>query len=369
MSAIIAPKQTKIFSALAGLETIDETAGVIRGVAVITAGIPSDNRIDRATGNPLVIDQKSLDQVQESAKTYNSGLKVKADHGSGIFSVTGYLKNFRMSTATNGQPCLRADLFILESEPNKPKIFEMARKIPDTFGLSISCGGQDENLGATTALRCEEIYSADLVPDPAANPSGLFSSQVDASNKTKSPSQTLPTMADTADTLKQCSDMLAAAKAEHETRFSAVENSLSELKKMMDVSKAINGAAGAGASPHADFAALQTQVKELVTQFGEVKTLAAGLQTELASMPVKLAKEFAATVGNTQTRTGGGDNGNGAPGGDAAKAGTVEGFESTVKKHFAATHSKGKAMSAAIAEDRPGYDAFMAAGRRDVKYV
>jgi hypothetical protein len=53
---------------------------------------------------------------------------------------------------------------------------DLAQEIPDSFGISISFSGQSEQNGTDLELaRCQELYSADLVQHPAANPTGLFS--------------------------------------------------------------------------------------------------------------------------------------------------------------------------------------------------
>ena len=141
---------------------VDAKLGVIYGVAVITEG--------PAIGKSCIVDAITLRQMMGCAKTYAGGLKVKADHESGIASVSGFLTDFRIDG-----PVLRADLHLLETDPNRAKFIEMAQKIPDTFGLSVAFGGEPEMTQAGPAARCDEIYSCDLVTEPAANPNGLFS--------------------------------------------------------------------------------------------------------------------------------------------------------------------------------------------------
>lgn len=366
---------TSTFQSVPGLDTqIDEVAGIIRGVAVITEGQPVDARVDKASGLPIFIDRTTLQQVCDTAQAYEGGLKVKADHGSGIFAVTGYLKNFRVDIGADGLARTRADLFVLASDPNKAKLFEMAQKIPDTFGLSISCGGLDENRGDRMLLRCEEIYSADLVPEPAANPTGLFSSQVDANRKNNSQStmaekNDTPAAPSPADILKQCSDMIAAHSAKMDDMskaFAAHQKSMAEMAKHFD-SKGDgvtgNDGANGGEKPAPkdgpeNYSALRAQITTLSANFD-------GLKKELESVPARLAKEFASSVGTSPARSGAADAGQAT----AAAGKPEDRFEQTVQKHFAATHSKTKAMSAAIKEDQPGYDAFMSSGRKAVKYA
>ena len=142
---------------------IDTTASVIRDVAVVTEGV--------ALGHGVSIDATTLEQVKAQAETYSGGLKVKMDHGGGAADIVGFLTNFRIA-----RPKLIADFHVLSSTPHRDYIFEIASKIPDTFGMSIAFSGPTE-LGAdkkTVFQRCSEIYSCDLVSEPAANASGLF---------------------------------------------------------------------------------------------------------------------------------------------------------------------------------------------------
>ena len=149
----------KFFSLLEG--QVDRESGVIRGVAVITKG--------PALGHGMFVDDLTLSQVMEQAKTYAGGLKVKLDHTTSASEIVGYLKEFRIDG-----DMVRADLHLLRSSPRREYILELAETIPDTFGLSIAFSGTDEKIGDNWFARCAEIYSADIVSEPAANPSGLF---------------------------------------------------------------------------------------------------------------------------------------------------------------------------------------------------
>jgi len=147
------------FSVLQG--RVDREAGIVHGVAVITEG--------PALGHGMFVDTTTLAQVMEQAKTYIGGLKVKLDHNASASEIVGYLTDFRVEGTT-----VRADLHLLRSSPRREYILELAETIPDTFGLSIAFSGTDEKIGENWFARCTEIYSADIVSEPAANPSGLF---------------------------------------------------------------------------------------------------------------------------------------------------------------------------------------------------
>ena len=149
------------FAASAGV--IDVEAGVIRGVSLITKG--------PALGHGVMIDSTTLEQVKTAAEQYAGGLKVKLNHSGGAGDIVGYIDTLRVS----GEKLL-GDLHLLQTSPHRAYILEIAERIPDTFGLSIAFSGPSEKSSdkLTTLQRCSEIYSVDLVSEPAANPNGFF---------------------------------------------------------------------------------------------------------------------------------------------------------------------------------------------------
>ena len=183
---------------------IDAAAATIKNVSVITVG--------EARGHGMQIDEKTLLQVKAAAETYSGGLKVKTDHYSGFNEIVGALKNF---TIDGDQ--LRADLFLLKNHDATARIIEMAELMPDTFGLSISFSGEHEEKGETVLARCSEIYSADLVDTPAANPTGLFSAKVDSEK----------TVMDE----KQIADAIAAALAPVIEDMAALQAKLAKMEE------------------------------------------------------------------------------------------------------------------------------------------
>jgi hypothetical protein len=174
-----------LFAAATG-SRVDREAGILRGVSVITEG--------EAKGHGMIVDSVTLEQVKACAETYIDGLRVKMDHATGIDAMVGVLRDFQIDG-----PQLRADLHLIKSHEDFEKILEMAENMPGSFGLSISFSGESEDVEVpyddtekvepnsgelppsvggsveiVRAARCMEIYSADLVDQPAANPSGLF---------------------------------------------------------------------------------------------------------------------------------------------------------------------------------------------------
>ena len=142
-------------------DSINEPEGILTGVSVITLG--------EARGHGMIVDETTLEQVRDCAQEFRGGVKVKLNHGSGVEDIVGALQNFRIQ----GEK-LMADLHLLRTHAEFDHLLEIARTMPDTFGLSISFSGQDEEIDGTHFARCSELYSVDLVTEPAANPTGLF---------------------------------------------------------------------------------------------------------------------------------------------------------------------------------------------------
>lgn len=161
--------QTKHFSTIAGSK-IDREKGIIFGVCVVTEGV--------AKGHGLLIDSKTLSTVKEVADEFSSGVKVKlrhreeGEHQSVIEATAGTLRNFSIKGKK-----LIADFHLLNSFSAhlKEKIFEMAEVMPDQFGFSMHFSGKSEEKDGDKFARCEELQSVDLSDNPAANPTGLFS--------------------------------------------------------------------------------------------------------------------------------------------------------------------------------------------------
>ena len=165
--------QKLTFFAAATGSRVDRDAGVLRGVSVITEG--------EAKGHGMIVDGITLDQVKSCAETYTDGLRVKMDHYTGIDAMVGVLRDFVIDG-----PQLRADLHLIKSHEDFEKLLEMAETMPGSFGLSISFSGESDRIPVSgvegmliEAARCMEIYSADIVDQPAANPTGLFQAMSD----------------------------------------------------------------------------------------------------------------------------------------------------------------------------------------------
>jgi hypothetical protein len=145
---------------------VDPESGAIKGVSLISKGEAAGHYDD--DGRQEIIDDVTLSQILQKCFEVKR-LKVRADHGSGVMETIGWVENFCM-----GDNKIIGDMHIYDSEPNKPRIIEIAKKNPGHIGLSVEFSGANEIKGDTTAARCEELHAVALVSDPAANAS-LFS--------------------------------------------------------------------------------------------------------------------------------------------------------------------------------------------------
>ena len=135
---------------------------IIEGVSIISVG--------EAKGHGLFVDDITLQEVKACAESYAGGVKVNLDHGAGIRDIVGFCDNFRI---VGGK--LVADLNLLETAEKRAYVLEIASRMPDTFGISIAFSGPVREKDGRSFASCTELYSADLVQTPAANPTGLFS--------------------------------------------------------------------------------------------------------------------------------------------------------------------------------------------------
>jgi hypothetical protein len=135
---------------------------IIEGVSIISVG--------EAKGHGLFVDDITLQEVKACAESFAGGVKVNLDHGAGIKDIVGFCDNFRII----GEK-LVADLNLLETAEKRAYVLEIAERMPDTFGISIAFSGPVREKDGRSFASCTELYSADLVQTPAANPTGLFS--------------------------------------------------------------------------------------------------------------------------------------------------------------------------------------------------
>ena len=303
---------------------IDREAGIIRGVSVFQAGELPDRG--------LHADGRTLSDLKTLCSAYANGVKVKADHGSGIFAVSGVLRNFRIDGNV-----LRADMHILKSEENSGKLMEMAQEIPDTFGLSVSIEQELEQIGERMLIRPTAVFSVDLVTEPAACPTGLFSKdsktrRVDATtkdNKSMNPEEMLK-------------------------QFNAINDKLTAFEaRIAKFEKCV---------PDADKDEMGKKLTAFETSLNSTREEFAKKLTENNdALVTKVAAEFAKVIGNTVVKAQPTDT---TKQETEQKVDSADAFVAKVQEEYSKNGgSKTKAMAAAIAADNKGYTAFISSGK------
>jgi len=218
-----------------GVESNSETQvnnedGTMLSVALISVG--------PALGHGLYVDSKSLETIQSELE----GTKLPAyiTHRGAIFEdrltrEIGLFENFRIEGDR-----LLGDFRAFESfreDDNKKfnRLFELAEKLPERFGLSIVFSANavwaTENGDVATdeapedalfeypSIRVEEVSSADFVDSPAANQRGLFSI-IDTKPNYK---MTKAELTELSEKLKEENESLALSVTESEARVEELE--------------------------------------------------------------------------------------------------------------------------------------------------
>jgi len=140
---------------------------LFRKVSVITAG--------PALGHGMVVDADTLDQVVQAGNAAGQ-VKVLSDHSASISNIIGYLEGFALDGGR-----VRADLVLFESHEGFSYFSEIISTLPTQIGFSISFAGiPREAQDGTVLANVTNLYSVDLVLNPAANPTGVFRAQVDS---------------------------------------------------------------------------------------------------------------------------------------------------------------------------------------------
>jgi hypothetical protein len=186
---------------------------IIEGVSVISVG--------EAKGHGLFVDRITLQEVKACAETYAGGVKVNLDHGAGIKDIVGFCDNFRIIGDK-----LVADLNLLQTAERRDYVLEIAEKLPDTFGISIAFSGPVREVNGKRFASCEELYSADLVQTPAANPTGLFSFEAKSVDKVST------NMEDAKIEIEPKEDEISIADIV--SRLAALEAAFGDYKKKME---------------------------------------------------------------------------------------------------------------------------------------
>ena len=159
--------------------TVDMDKGLLLGVKVIQMGRVNDAR-------PFFVDETTLGQIVELGNQPTKGLKVRYTHAGredAMGSHLGRASNFRIEG-----DCVRADVVLAKSSFISPKgnlggyVLTLAEEDSLSLGMSVAGTLDAEEMseleeGGVMPLRFLDLYSADVVADPAATRNGLFSTQ------------------------------------------------------------------------------------------------------------------------------------------------------------------------------------------------
>lgn len=273
--------RSRIFFAFSGsaltLESLQANP-LVPGVSVITEG-PAKGHFKFDSNDqpvPVFVDSTTLEQVMACAQTYAGGLRVNAGHFTGVLEAAGFLSSYRV----DGQQ-LRADMTLFPTFEKFAHLCSLIVTIPDTFGLSIDFSGPSEFRDGKAFARCTEIYSADLVPVPAANDRGLFGAGFVFCDCGKiTPSFDNPK---TSMTIEQLSQQITAAVDNFNAATAKIDGVITQVGELETKLGAIG-----------DVAALTTQLGEIKTVVDEIKVQDSELRTKLSN---RMGIEFAARAG------------------------------------------------------------------------
>ena len=185
---------------------LNRETGLLAGVSIITEGL--------AKGHGQLIDRTTIEQVKACLEKFKGGVKVKSDHWTGVGQIIAYVHSFRLD-ASGPHAKVRGDLQLYKSRPDFTFYCDLFETIADNIGLSIFFSGipeEDKETGVSRA-RCTEIYSVDLVTEPAANDGGLFDMRGAAAMKALTAALTpeaLETQLTGLDAAARCTSLAAA---------------------------------------------------------------------------------------------------------------------------------------------------------------
>ena len=168
-------KAIQLRAAMSRAVNVDRAAGVIRDVAVITAG---QTKTDGLGNDPMLVDAVTLQQVAAAINAKSSGIKVRVTHpelkgDDDLPYRVGFVSNARV----HGDKVLADVTFHDSADADARRIMAIAERDPESCGLSIISTRirLEQN-----ALRVQSLDAVDFVGSPAANPAGMLSAQKDA---------------------------------------------------------------------------------------------------------------------------------------------------------------------------------------------
>jgi len=152
-----------------------------KGISAITAG--------PALGHDCIIDHVTLEQVCQLGNE-SAPVKVFPDHDESVSDLIGAMTNFRIE----GEQ-VKCDLELISEHPMANYYGKILSIFPEALGFSIAWIGSVIEEAGQQVARLVELTSVDLVSQPAANPSGLYSNGEKVARKLKSAAKTTPKIA------------------------------------------------------------------------------------------------------------------------------------------------------------------------------
>jgi hypothetical protein len=175
-------------------------------------------------------------------------------------------------------------------------VLEIAEKLPDTFGISIAFSGPVREIGGKSFASCTELYSADLVQTPAANPTGLFSFQaVDKISHQMEDAPEKPEMenGNDEDPMKEVMSRLAALET-----FVADYN-----KKMEDGEKEEEKEMAEEEKEDAALSRFESKLDQIISNFGAAPMKGSAAAEEKKEQPLDLKAVIDAKTSELGSRT------------------------------------------------------------------
>ena len=290
---------------------IDKDSGTMLGVSLISVG--------PALGHDLFVDQTSLETIIDKLEAER--LPAYITHKGAIFDdrltrEIGIFENFRVE-----EDRLIADFEAFESFRDDDsrkfnRLFELAEKMPERFGLSIVFSADtvwatedgdvdtlerpDDALFDFPSVRVDSVSSADFVDSPAANERGLFSI-IDKKPTSKMTKQELSEInkgledekMELESKIHQLSIDKTTAEAELESSQAAVEESLdetSELKEEIEIKSAeLEEMKAKLAEMEGEISEKDEELVEKDEELVEKATAEESLQAEATKLSVRVA--------------------------------------------------------------------------------
>ena len=255
---------------------------IIEGVSIISVG--------EAKGHGLFVDATTLQEVKACAESYAGGVKVNLDHGAGIKDIVGFCDNFRIIGDK-----LVADLNLLENAEKRAYVLEIAEKLPDTFGISIAFSGPVREVNGKRFASCTELYSADLVQTPAANPTGLFS--FEAVDKISNQ------MEDATIEIEPKEEGGEISIADLLKRLESLETAFGDYKKSMEEMPAAEPEKKEEMSEDAALSRFEAKLDQIISNFGAAPMKASPAIEEKKEQPLDLKAVIDAKTSELGSRT------------------------------------------------------------------